>query len=182
MHAGPPRWTYIGRISRMKRLDLALEALSQLTVPVAFDIYGPIEDRELWARCTEVIAQLPDHVRVSYCGEIPHAEVVRTFNQYDAFVFPTAGENFAHVIAESLAAACPVICSDKTPWSSVIERGGGRVVEPMSVENLSSVLASLASLSEAARAASRRSAAHAYREWRAAPKPNVLDVFRSDPW
>jgi glycosyltransferase involved in cell wall biosynthesis len=38
------------------------------------------------------------------------------FRQYDLFVFPTRGENFGHVIIESLSVGTPVLLSDRTPW------------------------------------------------------------------
>jgi hypothetical protein len=33
-------------------------------------------------------------------------------------ILPTLGENFGHVIAESLLSNTPVLISDKTPWLS----------------------------------------------------------------
>jgi glycosyltransferase involved in cell wall biosynthesis len=48
--------------------------------------------------------------------------VREVFSRYDAFVLPTLGENVGHVIAESLSASCPVICSDETPWTDLLGR------------------------------------------------------------
>jgi glycosyltransferase involved in cell wall biosynthesis len=39
-----------------------------------------------------------------------------TFARHDLFVLPTRGENFGHVIFESVAAGTPVLLSDQTPW------------------------------------------------------------------
>src|SRR5947199_71186 len=41
---GPLRIVFLGRVSRVKNLDLALRALAHVTAPVAFDIYGPLQD------------------------------------------------------------------------------------------------------------------------------------------
>ena len=41
------------------------------------------------------------------------------------FFFPTLGENFGHVIHESLAAGTPVLISDQTPWVGLSEKGAG---------------------------------------------------------
>jgi glycosyltransferase involved in cell wall biosynthesis len=35
------------------------------------------------------------------------------------------GENFCHVILESLAAGCPVLISDCTPWRNLASQGAG---------------------------------------------------------
>jgi glycosyltransferase involved in cell wall biosynthesis len=42
--------------------------------------------------------------------------VANTLKDYDAMLMPTLGENFGHIILESLCASCPVIISDQTPW------------------------------------------------------------------
>ena len=43
-------------------------------------------------------------------------EVVGTFSKYDLFLFPSGGENYGHVIAESLSSGTPVLISKNTPW------------------------------------------------------------------
>jgi glycosyltransferase involved in cell wall biosynthesis len=95
---------------------LALEALSQLAIPVVFDIYGPVTSAAYWARCQELMRSLPVNVIAAYRGEVGHAEVAETLRGYDLFFLPTAGENFGHAIYESLAAGVPVLISDRTPW------------------------------------------------------------------
>src|SRR5581483_8212658 len=40
-------------------------------------------------------------------------------------LFPTHGENYGHVIREALAAGCPVIISDQTPWRGLEALGVG---------------------------------------------------------
>ncbi len=41
------------------------------------------------------------------------------------FLLPTWGREFGHVIVEALAAGCPVIISDLTPWRHLEETGVG---------------------------------------------------------
>jgi glycosyltransferase involved in cell wall biosynthesis len=38
---------------------------------------------------------------------------------------PTAGENFGHIILQSLSAGCPVIISDQTPWKDLQNKNAG---------------------------------------------------------
>ena len=56
--------------------------------------------------------------RVSYLGVIPNSDVASTLSVYDAFVLPSFGENFGHVIYEALSSGLPVFLSNNTPWSS----------------------------------------------------------------
>ena len=44
---------------------------------------------------------------------------------YDLFFLPTAGENFGHVILESLCSGTPVLISDTTPWRNLQDLGVG---------------------------------------------------------
>ena len=122
---GPLRLCFLSRISPMKNLDYALRMLSQVRVPISFDIYGPTDDPAYWAQCRALIAAMPSHISVAYRGMVEHADVVRTLSRYDAFLLPTRGENFGHVIHEALHAGLPLLVSDKTPWRQLQEKGVG---------------------------------------------------------
>jgi glycosyltransferase involved in cell wall biosynthesis len=181
-HEGPIRMVFISRISPKKNLLLVLKALCLLSSPAEFDIFGPTEDREYWANCQSVIGQMPLNVRVLYRGELVHQEVRQTFSRYDAFVLPTLGENFGHVIAESLSASCPVICSEATPWTDLLDAGGGTIVRDLSPEGLAVTLEDLVHLSPSERVAAKQSAGNAFLAWRSScVDANVLDQFRHGP-
>ncbi|WP_422752470.1 glycosyltransferase family 4 protein [Micromonospora sp. WMMD708] len=178
-HDGPLRLVFVGRISPMKNLSTALEAVAGATRPVEFDIFGPPEDPHYWSRCRRLIATMPGHVRVRYLGELAAADVMPTFSRYDAFLFPTLGENFGHVILESLASGCPVVCSDNTPFSDLIADTGGMVVRPATAAGLSRALDLLADRTPAERAEAKVAAGRRYRHWRQRHRePNVLEHAR----
>lgn len=183
INEGPVRLVFVGRISRMKNLDLALGSLLNLSRSVEFDIYGPLEDAQYWSRCQALVSKLPAFVRVRYQGELEPAKVRQTFSRYDAFVFPTLGENFGHVIAESLSASCPVICSQETPWTDVLEAGGGVVVRELTSANLLEELDRIAAMAPAERLRMRYLAGEAYRSWRLRIHgPNILEQARLARW
>ncbi|MEU1754391.1 glycosyltransferase family 4 protein [Micromonospora matsumotoense] len=178
-HDGPLRLVFVGRISPMKNLSTALEAVAGTTRPVEFDIYGPPEDPHYWARCQRIITAMPGHARVRYLGELVAEDVMPTFSRYDAFLFPTLGENFGHVILESLASGCPVVCSDDTPFSALITDTGGTVVRPATAAGLSRVLDLLADRSPEERAEAKATAGQRYRHWRQRHREaNVLEHAR----
>lgn len=110
------RLIFLSRISPMKNLDFALRVLSRVKTSLTLDIYGPIEDEVYWQDCLKLIDALPEYIQVNYCGAVNPEQVSETFSQYDLFFFPTRGENYGHVIAESLAMGTPVLLSDQTPW------------------------------------------------------------------
>lgn len=113
------RLVFLSRISPMKNLEFTLKVLSRIKAILIFDIYGPIEDEVYWVRCLELIEKLPSNIRVAYCGEVTPDQVGHTFSRYDLFFFPSLGENYGHVIAESLSVGTAVLTSDKTPWSDL---------------------------------------------------------------
>jgi glycosyltransferase involved in cell wall biosynthesis len=110
---------FLSRISRVKNLEYALQILSKVRARVFFDIYGTLEDLKYWNECQELIKRLPDNIKVKYMGIVKPDMVVPVFSFYDLFLFPSGGENYGHVIAESLTAGTPVLISDKTPWKNL---------------------------------------------------------------
>jgi glycosyltransferase involved in cell wall biosynthesis len=115
----PLRVLFLARISPMKNLDFAVRVLGQVTARIIFDIYGPTEDATYWRECQDFIRQLPKNITVTYRGGVAADQVVLIFSTYDLFFFPTRGENYGHVIAESLSVGTPVLISDQTPWRSL---------------------------------------------------------------
>ena len=179
LNTGRARLIHIGRISPKKNLLLVYQALLIVSRPVVLDIYGPVEDRKYWARCQALDKLLPGHVTVRYRGAVPAADVRAMLGAYDAFVFPTLGENFGHVIAESLSASCPVICSAETPWTTTLRGGGGAVLETLTPECLGAHIDRVAAGTPAQRLDARRRSGQAYRRWRSrANGTNILDLSR----
>jgi glycosyltransferase involved in cell wall biosynthesis len=120
---GPLRVVFLSRISPFKNLDFLLSAMYRCETPLEFSIYGPIECRRHWQQCIQQIASLPRHIKVTYKGEVPSEMVAKTFAEHDVFFFPTKGENFGHVIHESLSAGTCVVVSDQTPWHATAGHG-----------------------------------------------------------
>jgi len=121
----PLKGVFLSRISPKKNLAGAISILAKVSCPVAYDIYGPIEDRAYWARCRELIAALPAHVVVRHRGELRPEEIEMTLSAYDFFFLPTLGENYGHVIREALSSGLPVLISDQTPWRGLEDAGAG---------------------------------------------------------
>ena len=122
---GVLRVAFLGRIARMKNLDFALRRLLETGGTVAFDIFGPMEDRQYWRQCESIIDAMPSGITVRYRGAVPYEEVINTLEKYDLFFLPTKGENFGHAIVDALLAGCPVLISDRTPWRNLKAHGCG---------------------------------------------------------
>ena len=50
---------------------------------------------------------------------------MRELEGHHIFLFPTLGENYGHVIQETLSAGCVALISDQTPWQDLEASGVG---------------------------------------------------------
>jgi glycosyltransferase involved in cell wall biosynthesis len=155
---GVLRLVFLSRITPKKNLLGAIRALRFIAGRISLDIYGPIGDLQYWHACEMEARRLPQNVRIDYRGTVAPADVMATLAQYDAMFLPTLGENFGHAIVESLAAGCPVIISDRTPWRNLVSSGVGWDVPLESAAGFERVLAELAAMDEPAHRAMRGSA------------------------
>jgi glycosyltransferase involved in cell wall biosynthesis len=142
------RVVFISRISPEKNLDYALKVLKKINKPITFDIYGSAENEKYWKKCQHLISKLPDNIKASYRGELEPQNVVNTFSYYDLFLFPSGGENYGHVIAESLSAGTPVLISKNTPWLGLEEKNLGWDIDLKKIDFFIDVINKLALMSE----------------------------------
>jgi glycosyltransferase involved in cell wall biosynthesis len=179
------RFVFIGRVCTMKNLSFALEALALLRADADFDIYGTVEDAAYWAVCERLITSLPHNVKATYRGPLLPDKVIDTFAQYDAFIMPTKGENYGHAISESLSAGCPVICSDRTPWTSLLSSGAGAALPLSNLARWADNIEARAISAAPQRDRSKRLALSAYAEWRQGEHPVsavALVLDRNQGW
>ena len=116
---------FISRISPKKNLGFVIDTLNEVKGSVELNIFGPIEDVTYWRKCQNKIEALNPNIDVNYCGLLKHSQVINQFKKNHIFFFPTLGENFGHVIFESLIGGCPIVLSDQTPWRKLREKNIG---------------------------------------------------------
>jgi glycosyltransferase involved in cell wall biosynthesis len=138
---GPLRLIFLSRISPMKNLDFLLRVLARVSAIVELAIYGPQEDSLYWQQCKGLIDLLPDNINVTVGDQVLQELVRDVFAAHDVFVFPTHGENFGHVIFESLTVGTSVLVSDRTPWQQDVQGGLGvlPLVEALWVDAISTL-------------------------------------------
>jgi glycosyltransferase involved in cell wall biosynthesis len=115
----------VARIAPEKNLLYALKALRQVKENIEFDFYGPVYNQEYWSECKFVLDDMPSNVKANYKGSVESSRVIKLLEQYHMMFMPTAGENFGHIILQSLSAGCPVIISDQTPWRDLSKKSVG---------------------------------------------------------
>jgi glycosyltransferase involved in cell wall biosynthesis len=126
-----PVVTFASRIVRKKGLEEAIRILGQVDVPFVFRVAGTIEDYEYWHECQRLAQEFWPQGVLAYSGTYDPSSIQAIFSESSLFIFPTHGENFGHVVAEALSVGCPVVIASDTPWTAVIESGGGHVIRSM---------------------------------------------------
>lgn len=180
-NSGPLRVVFMSRVSPKKGLHIALQAMSDLKSPINFDIIGPLEDADYSRRCERLAAVVPDSVKVRFLGAVDHSKIRPILNQYDVMVLPTAGENFGHVIAESLSASVPVICTDATPWSRRLNSGGGVVVPDRDPASWREALSRYSAEGAQGWLSRRVASGTAYNEWKSeAQADHFFDLLQAE--
>ena len=110
---------FLSRISKDKNILFVFDVLFKIKRKLEFHIYGPIEDKDIWAECLIRINNLPVNISVKYNGPVEKKNVKAILSKYDIFFLPTHRENFGHVISESLSVGTPVLISNNTPWRNL---------------------------------------------------------------
>lgn len=167
----------LGRIHPTKGLLPLLAGLGRATRPIRIRWFGAIGDAGYWQECTALADQLPSHVSFEYGGEADRDDIPGILHDADLMALLTAGENFGHVIAESLQAGCPVLTTPATPWTETLREGAGHLVEDR--EDADSVGAALdhwAARGQEDLARSRIAARRGFERFAAAQPPNIIEL------
>ena len=107
----PVRLFCLSRISQVKRLDLSIKCLSILNKnsnKYTLDIYG-VGDLKLSQNLTGLVKDLDLSETVTFHGFADLSKKNETLKRSDILLLPSENENFAIVVAESIAAGIPVI-------------------------------------------------------------------------
>lgn len=169
--SGSLKMCSFARISPEKNTLFALQSLLdvQTTNEITFHLYGQVYDQNYWEECLAVIQQLPANVHVEYMGVVDAEMVGECMVDYHVMYLPSRGENFGHVILESLMAGRPVLISDQTPWLRLSDKKAGWDI-PLSEMKLFTV-----QLDELCRMDQ-----HQYDEWSSGAL-HLADQFINDP-
>jgi len=117
---------FLARISKDKNIQFTFDVLKEITdINIQYDIYGPIEDIDIWELCQKKLTLLPSNINVNYKGLVRKENVKQILAKYDLFFMPSFSENYGHSIAEALSVGTPVLISDKTPWRDLSTKGLG---------------------------------------------------------
>lgn len=145
---GTLKIVFLSRICAHKNLDFAIRAISNMKRTVEFTIYGPIQEKDYWKHCQQILSEV--HFKWTYAGDVPSEGVQEKLSHHDVLVLPSKSENFGHVVFEALSVGCIPVISDQTPWKTINEERVGYEL-PLEEAQFTETLDSLAEMSLAER-------------------------------
>lgn len=116
---------FFSRLTREKNLDGALKILKKVKKNIIFDVIGPNEDSQYYKECTDIAESLPDNIKVNFIGTIPSDKILESISSYDLMFFPSHGENFGHVVAETLVVGTKALITNLPAWPNLEKDGLG---------------------------------------------------------
>lgn len=133
------RFFHNGRLVEHKGTDLVLKALAQTKLPIEMDIIG--RGPEL-AALRALAAELNLGTRANFIEWVAdHAELLRMFRTYRAFIFPSLAEANGIVVQEAMMQGLPVVALDWGGPQLLVTPETGILIQPSSEE---AVIAELA--------------------------------------
>ena len=138
---------FMGRIAPKKRLDLALEAFSNLPHEIQeeskFVICGSGEENYVSSIKTKV-EELFIADRVEFKGWVIAHEKSEILQNSDCFLLTSEDENFAIAAGEALAYGIPCILSTKVALSNVVKKyGAGKVFSRLEPPEISEAMSEI---------------------------------------
>jgi glycosyltransferase involved in cell wall biosynthesis len=106
---------FVGRIARVRRIELLLQAVSQLTFPFHLTLAGGEEKTSSVTRAgylnelKQLTKQLNLENKVTFVGKKTPLELKTIYKSADIFVYPSLYENFGQPLLEAAAHGLPLI-------------------------------------------------------------------------
>ncbi len=120
---------YLGRLNRIKGIDVLLEAFSDLLIDtknVKLVIAGP--DDGLLKLLLELSIKLKLDDKIIFTGPIYDLNKIEAYIDANVYVLPSVYETFPNTVIESCACGTPVIITDRCGISNLIKNNVGCIV------------------------------------------------------
>ena len=108
---------FVGRIARVRRIEILLQAVAKLSIPFHVTLVGGEEKTSSLSRAgyldelKKLCKDLNINDRVTFVGPVAQNELFNWYSKGDIFVYPSLYENFGQPILEAAAAGLPIVSS-----------------------------------------------------------------------
>jgi glycosyltransferase involved in cell wall biosynthesis len=126
---GELRLVYVGRFLYLKGMGLGLRAVARLHaqgVAVSLTMIGQGPENERWHALAH---ELGIAERVHWIPWMPQQDLLKTYNTFDAMLFPSLRDSGGNVVLEALSGGLPVVCVRLGGPAELVDSSCGRVVD-----------------------------------------------------
>lgn len=122
----------VGRICRIKRLDLMLNALALVDPKVSLNVVGVADEPGAMEYFTNVMNSHSLGSRVRFLGRVGDAELLELYSKAMGVFYAPFDEDYGYVTLEAMASGRPVVTATDSGGTLEFIRDGenGRVVAP----------------------------------------------------
>jgi UDP-glucose:(heptosyl)LPS alpha-1,3-glucosyltransferase len=106
---------FVGRIARVRRIEILLQAVAKLSIPYHLILVGGEEKTSSLSKSgyldelKNLCKTLNINDQVTFVGSVAQDELPNWYSKGDVFVYPSIYENFGQPILEAAAAGLPII-------------------------------------------------------------------------
>jgi glycosyltransferase involved in cell wall biosynthesis len=127
------RFIYVGTLSVRKGLWYTLKAFNELNLPNSELILVGLAD----VNFLPILKEFTSNKKIKVFNHISQNKLIEFYNISDVFVISSIEDGFAMVIPQALACGLPVICSENSGGSELIQNGiNGYVVPIRNIDEL----------------------------------------------
>ena len=120
---------FVGRLARVRRVELILQAVSQLKIPYSLTIVGGEEKTSSLSKrgYSDELIKLSEDLKISdkvqFAGRKTPAELKFYYQNADVFVYTSLYENFSQPILEAGAMGLPIIATEVGVAREIVKDG-----------------------------------------------------------
>ena len=135
----PFRLISIGRLLAWKGFHLGIQAFAQADLPNSE--YWVVGNGPELSRLRKLVQDYGIDDRVTFLGELDHAQTLAKLSQADVLVHPSLHDSGGFVCVEAMAHAKPVICLDTGGPPMQVSSQGGYLIPPESPSRVVTLMA-----------------------------------------
>lgn len=122
------------RIIPDKRYDLLIQSVTYMKNKLPIYIAGSVDEK--YKKELNKIA-INNNVKIKFLGKLNTSEIIKYYSLAEIFAFPTPGEDFGLVPAESMSCGTPVVIwgDGAGPTEQIIDGITGYYAEPLNVKD-----------------------------------------------